>query len=83
MRLQKLTARPHVDGNRIEITWTVPALPTEVRVFRSSRSHPTRIGEGIELSDVRAGSAVDRGLHGETVYYYSRFHQVERRSGLD
>ena len=55
MRLQKLIARPHVDGNRIEITWTVPALPTEVRVFRSSRSHPTRIGEGIELSDVRAG----------------------------
>ena len=73
MRLQKLIARPHVDGNRIEITWTVPALPTEVRVFRSSRSHPTRIGEGIELSDVRGGFAVDRGLHGETVYYYSVF----------
>jgi hypothetical protein len=42
MRLEKLTARPHVDGNRIESMWTVPALPTEVRVFRSSRSHPTR-----------------------------------------
>jgi phage tail-like protein len=73
MRLTNLTARSHIDGNRIDLTWTVPELPTEVRVVRGSGTHPDRIDDGVVVSEVSAGSAVDRALHGETVYYYSLF----------
>lgn len=73
MQLENLTARPHVDGNRIELAWTDPTPSPDVHIRRSRGSHPNGIDDGTEVADVRAGSATDKGLQGETVYYYTLF----------
>ncbi|MFD1213390.1 phage tail protein [Arthrobacter sp. GCM10027362] len=85
MRLLNITARPHPDGNRIDLAWSYPGPGgsqgpdhPEVLVCRDLRTHPLRPGDGVEVAAVPAGPAgssevSDTGLQGETVYYYTLF----------
>src|SRR4051812_22758333 len=75
MRLTKITARAHIDGNRIDLSWSNPA-PTEfgVRVVRRKRTHPLTPDDGVVVAHGMSFlSASDLGLKGETVYYYTLF----------
>lgn len=73
MRLDNLTAHAHVEGNRIDLSWTPPGDGTEIRILRSARSHPGSPDEGTELAGITEHGATDTGLRGETVYYYTIF----------
>lgn len=83
MRLPNITARPHPDGNRIDLSWAYPdpeepdrtPLHPTVRIRRSPRSHPIGLDDGVEVAVAAPGSATDNGLRGETVYYYTLFTQ--------
>ncbi|MEU6036004.1 hypothetical protein ABZ801_11400 [Actinomadura sp. NPDC047616] len=81
MRLLGLAAVAHPEGNRIDVRWTLPAAPAfpHVRVVRRERTHPTTPnpasaadGTVVPVTD-DGGSAVDKGLRGETVYYYGLY----------
>lgn len=90
MELRNITARPHPEGNRIDLSWTyadpkepdrTPTHPV-VRIRRSPRTHPIGPDDGVEVAvaaaapAARTGSATDNGLRGETVYYYTLFTRV-------
>src|SRR5512139_1501814 len=75
MSLRHITAAPHPAGNRIDLAWSNADLAFPgIRIMRSTGSHPpgpqdgTLVVEGEGLT-----TAADRGLQGETVYYYSLF----------
>ncbi|MEU6797681.1 hypothetical protein ABZ907_38815 [Nonomuraea wenchangensis] len=74
MTLQNLAAIAHPGGNRIDLTWTNPDPGTpRIRVVRRTGTHPERPGDGVTVAEGVLGSVVDRGLQGETVYYYALF----------
>lgn len=76
MRLTGITARAHPAGHRIDLTWTNPEperLPG-VRVVRRERTHPVTPDDGVLVVEgTGLTSATDRGLRGETAYYYTLF----------
>jgi hypothetical protein len=77
MQLSKITARAHADGNGIDLSWTNPdpAGFPGVRVVRREGTHA--VNPNNEGTVVAHGTGflswADRGLKGETVYYYSLF----------
>ncbi|MCI9870541.1 phage tail protein [Arthrobacter humicola] len=80
MELRNFAARPHPDGNRIDLSWTYAdpedpdrTPPPAVRIRRSPRSHPIGLDDGVEVAVAAPGLATDTGLRGETVYYYTLF----------
>ena len=76
MRLQQLTATPHPTGNWISLHWKNPASDQYpgVRVVRREDTHPTTINDGTVVAEGEGlETAEDRGLKGETVYYYTLF----------
>jgi hypothetical protein len=81
MLLLDIVAVPHPAGNRVDISWTLPASPAfpRVRVVRREATHPTTPNpasdaEGVVVPEIPGqDSAVDTGLRGETVYYYGLF----------
>jgi phage tail-like protein len=76
MRLQRLMATPHPAGHRIDLRWENPA-PNQypgVRVVRREGTHPTTPNDGVLVAEGEGlEAAVDHGLKGETVYYYTLF----------
>jgi hypothetical protein len=77
-RLTDITATGHPDGNRIDLTWSVPAdAPPGVRVVRNVDSHPVDENDGVVVAHaVGLTSVTDKGpggkgLDGERVYYYT------------
>ena len=81
MRLLDIVAVPHPAGNRIDISWAMPASPVfpRVRVVRREGTHPkapnpVSSAEGVVVPELPGQAvAVDTGLRGETVYYYGLF----------
>lgn len=91
MRLPSLSAVPHVDGNRIDLTWHDPAQPPQVRILRATGSHPVHLADGTEVSGIRPGPDTDgrptrvvsdTGLQGETTYYYTVFTKSAGENGF-
>jgi len=84
VRLRQISATPHPDGNRIDLSWVNPdpAGFPGVRVVRRTGTHPDSPGDGAVVADLLADgagageivqTAMDLGLKGETVYYYGFF----------
>jgi phage tail-like protein len=76
MRLQQITASPHPDGNQISLHWKnpTPAQYPGVRVVRGEDTHPTTPYDGIIVAEGEGlKAAEDKGLKGETIYYYTLF----------
>jgi phage tail-like protein len=87
VRVEALTAAPHPDGYRIDLSWAnpEPAAWPGVQVVRREGTHPAGPGDGVVVADGTglayaldaAGRALfrlsDSGLKGDTVYYYSVF----------
>jgi phage tail-like protein len=79
MALQHLTASPNPNGNRIDLSWTIPAdsTYTGVRVVRRTGSYPENPDDGVNVAqDDALEAASDTGLRGEQVYYYMVFPYV-------
>lgn len=76
MRLQQITATPHPAGNRIILRWhnPTPSQYPGVRVVRREETHPITPNDGMVVAEGEGlETAEDRGLKGETVYYYTLF----------
>lgn len=76
IRLLNIAAEPHSGGNRIDLTWENPdpAAYPKIRVMRREGTHPVFPGDGeLVVDGENLTSAVDEGLKGERVYYYSFF----------
>jgi len=76
VRLLNITARAHPAGNRIDLGWTNPdpAQFPDVRVMRREGTHPVTPDDGVVVAHATGlTTAADRGLRGETVYYYTLF----------
>jgi hypothetical protein len=75
MALQGITARPHPEGNRIDLEWKNPdpAFPG-VRVVRRAGTHPAHPDDGVVVAEgLGLERASDRGLPGERYHYYALF----------
>jgi len=79
-RLTDITAASHPDGNRIDLSWTVPADgPPGVRVVRKAGTHPADPDDGAIVTHATGITSVadhgpdGKGLVGERVYYYTLF----------
>lgn len=76
MKLLDITALAHPAGNRIDLAWTNPnplQFP-DVQVVRREGTHPTSSNDGVIVAHPPgSSSAADRGLKGETTYYYALF----------
>src|SRR5262245_44543083 len=87
MRLSTVSARAHPHGNRIDLAWANPdpAPPGyALRIGRGQRSYPETPHDGTVINPAPgASSHSDRGLHGETVYYYTFFPSSDRRGDDD
>lgn len=87
MRLLDVSAAPHPDGNAIVVSWRLPehAAFGRVRVVRREGTHPVTpnpasAGEGVVVPvEPGRSAALDTGLRGETVYYYSLYPYEEAR----
>ncbi len=81
MRLLDIAAVPHPDGNRIDVSWTMPSTPAFplVRVVRREGTlpvtpNPAGASDGVVVAEIDGEQrVVDTGLAGETVYYYGLF----------
>jgi len=86
IRLEKISAVPDPGGNEIILNWINPVESsiTGVHVRRGLGTHPVSLDDGITVtvaSDQQ--SAVDTGLKGDTVYYYSLFPYQGDPSNID
>jgi hypothetical protein len=75
MRLLDIAATGHPDGNRIDVTWTLPpGTVADVRVVRGDGGYPVDENDGVVVAHpADATTATDTGLAGEQVYYYALF----------
>ena len=77
MRLTGLSARAHVNGNRIDLAWDNPdPLPVGYRllIVRALARYPGTPDDGTVISpQPGAMTYTDMDLSGETVYYYTFF----------
>lgn len=76
MRLQQITATAHPGGNQISLSWNYPspAQYPSVRVVRREHTHPTTPNDGTIVAEGEGlKAAEDKGLKGETIYYYTLF----------
>jgi hypothetical protein len=76
MRLLKISAVARPEGNGIDLSWSYPdpGPRPPVRVVRRAYRFPADPDDGVLVgTGENVGSAQDRGLRGETVYYYGLF----------
>jgi phage tail-like protein len=77
MRLPNISAAAHPDGNRIELTWANPdPVPAgyQLQIVRREHSYPDTPTDGAVVTPPTGASAYsDKGLRGETTYYYTFF----------
>ena len=77
MRLSTISARAHPHGNRIDLAWANPdpAPPGyKLRIVRGLRGYAATPDDGTGIAPAPGATThSDRGLHGETVYYYTFF----------
>jgi phage tail-like protein len=74
MKLRDVAAKASPAGNQVELSWATPPAGFRVRVVRRETAYPEAPEAGVALDAAAgAGSLVDTGLRGETVYYYRLF----------
>ena len=76
LRLTRITAEAHPEGNRIDLAWVNPdpAQFPGIRVMRRLFTYPTSPNDGDLVVDGQNLNAfTDKGLKAETAYYYAFF----------
>ncbi|MDH5624570.1 MAG: hypothetical protein OEY21_00535 [Nitrospira sp.] len=76
LRLTRITAESHPEGNRIDLAWDNPeaAQFPGIRIMRRAGSYPVSPADGDLVAEgLNIRTCVDRHLKAETVYYYALF----------